>query len=181
MLPQIYLNTKGHYKQRKQGCPLMSRWEDSPQVHKLPHSGNLPHLKRHQTLSPTGKLLISSLFANAEIKVCDLCYSTKKTSGFPPPPQHRHTDEVNFKRLWHGAIGYHLPVTSLLVRAMMSTSTGIQETTTWQKATAPIPSPAKPPQDWGMEAVPQGAANEAQDQLPPTPHWTVWTWVMAAV
>lgn len=47
----------------------MSRREESPQVHKLPHGGNLPHLKWQQTLSPPGKLLISSLFANAEMKV----------------------------------------------------------------------------------------------------------------
>ena len=56
---------------------------------------------------------------------------------------------------------------------MKFTSTGVQETTIWQKATAPTPSPARPPQDWGMETALQGAASaadEAQDQLPPIPH-----------
>lgn len=50
VLPQTCLNTKGCYEQQNQGCldsrcPLMFRVEESPQVHKPPHCGNLPHLK----------------------------------------------------------------------------------------------------------------------------------------
>lgn len=51
-----------------------------------PSQGKPSTFKTAATLSPTGNLFISSLFANAEINASDLCCCVKKTSDFPSSP-----------------------------------------------------------------------------------------------
>lgn len=111
VLPQMCLNTKGHHKWQRQGCldsgyPLMSRWEESPQVHKLPHSESLPLLSGNK-LSALLWNYSSLVSANAEIKVTDMCEDSSVLHT------HTHTGEVNFECIWHEAMGYRLSVTPL--------------------------------------------------------------------